>query len=37
MMGDSQYLHKSVNLAVNQVKVKNLENGASNVWGKNNA
>ena len=37
MMGDGQYLNQSINFAVDKVKVKNLEHGASNVRGKNNA
>lgn len=31
MMSDSQYLNNSTNFTVNNVKVKNLEHGASNV------
>ena len=37
MMGDGQYLNQSIDLAVDKVKVKNLEHGASNVRCENNA
>ncbi len=37
MMGDGQHLNQSIDFAVDEVKVKNLEHGTSNVRGKNNA
>lgn len=37
MMGDSQYLNNSINFAVNNVKVENLEHRASNVGFKDDA
>jgi hypothetical protein len=37
MMSDSQYLNNSTNFTVNNVKVKNLEHGASNVGLKDDA
>jgi hypothetical protein len=32
MVSNGQYLNKPIDLAVNDVKVKDLEHGASNVW-----
>ena len=37
MVGNGQDLHKSINFAVNKVKVKDLKHDTSNVRGKNNA
>ena len=37
MVGDGQYLDDSLNFTVNNVKVKNLEHGASNVRRENDA
>jgi hypothetical protein len=38
MMGDRQHLDRSGNFETTKVKkVNNLEHGASNIWGKNNA
>ena len=37
MMGDRQHLNQSINFAVNKVKVKNFEYGASNVRRRNDA
>ena len=36
MMGDGQDLNLTIHRAVNKVKVKDLEHGTPNVWGKNN-
>ena len=37
MMGDGQYLNQSINFAIDEVKVKNLEHCTSDVRGKNQA
>ncbi len=37
MVGDCKHLNRSIDVAINDVKVKNLEHGPSNVGCQNNA
>ena len=37
MVGNGQHLHQAVGISVNKVKVKDLEHGTTDVWGKNDA